>query len=253
QGSLLQIDDSEYEIIDYGESSKEQSDDSLPHEKDNKPLRINRLKSKKRKHKAPLNISCKKKERAQIQYTSLSDLSEADSDKDESTSSDANDITKEQKSTTINEIEKNKALLLKNNFEIVQKNQLIVYGDKLFAKNRSIEDLLITDFSHLFNDTNVINFLFLPLPSYSTNIESLGNYFKKWAVQYSQLKNTKTEVEEKMLKLLYQLRGAYLTLLVILAEENERNKKMPSSHKALHDSVKKKVKSILRISERHEQ
>ncbi|CAG8619082.1 7002_t:CDS:2 [Racocetra persica] len=114
------------------------------------------------------------------------------------------------------------ALLLKNNFEIVQKNQLIVYGDKLFAKNKSIEDLLITDFSHLFNETNVINFSFPPLPSYSTNMESLGNYFKKWA-------------------------GTYLTLLVILAEENEQDKKIPSSYKALHGLVKKKVKSILRI------
>ncbi|CAG8852498.1 36026_t:CDS:2, partial [Gigaspora margarita] len=69
-------------------------------------------------------------------------------------SSDTNDITEVQISATINEIDKNKALLLKNNFEIAKKNQLIVYGDKLFAKNRSIEDLLITDFSHLFNDTN---------------------------------------------------------------------------------------------------
>ncbi|CAG8472656.1 33201_t:CDS:2, partial [Racocetra persica] len=113
QGSSLQIDDSEYEIIDDGESSKvneqlyeiqteantlfsdHQSDDSLPYEKDNKPLRINRL--------APLNISRKKKERAQIQYTSLSNSSEADSDKDESTSSDANDITEAQISSKLSQ------------------------------------------------------------------------------------------------------------------------------------------------------
>ncbi|CAG8828354.1 9858_t:CDS:1, partial [Dentiscutata erythropus] len=116
---------------------------------------------------------------------------------------------------TINEIEKNKACLL---IEIIQKNKLTVYGDKLFSKNRLIEDLLIKNFSHLFNDINAINFSFPPLPSYSLNMESLENYFKEWALQYGQLKSTRTEVEEKMLKLLYELRGAYLTLLVILAE-----------------------------------
>ncbi|CAG8856783.1 20520_t:CDS:1, partial [Gigaspora margarita] len=145
------------------------------------------------------------------------------------------------------------ALLLKNNFEIVQKNQLIMYGNKLFAKNRSIEDLLITDFSHLFNDTNVINFSFPPLSSYSTNMESLDNYFKKWGVQFSQLKYTKLEVEEKMLKLLYKLRGTYLALLVILAKENEHDKKKTSTHKTLRGLVKKKIKLILRIGERHKQ
>ncbi|CAG8791457.1 12036_t:CDS:2, partial [Dentiscutata erythropus] len=81
------------------------------------------------------------------------------------------------------------------------------------------KDLLITNFSHLFNDINAINFSFPPLPSYSPNIESLENYFKELASQYGQLKSTKTEIEEKMLKLLYELRGAYLILLVILAEE----------------------------------
>ncbi|CAG8790765.1 2681_t:CDS:10, partial [Dentiscutata erythropus] len=92
-------------------------------------------KSKKRKRKVSLNISRKKKEKTQIQHASSS---ETDSDKDESTSSDAA-IEELQISTTTNEIEKNKAHLLKDNFEIVQKNQFIVYGDKLFSKNRSIE------------------------------------------------------------------------------------------------------------------
>ncbi|CAG8751867.1 36464_t:CDS:2, partial [Gigaspora margarita] len=92
-----------------------------------------------------------------------------------------------------------------------------------------------------------------PLPPYSTNIESLDNYFKEWAVQYNQLKCTKAEVEEKMLKLLYELRGAYLTLLIILAEVYERDKKKPPSPKILRGLVKGKVKSILKIGERHEQ
>ncbi|CAG8851734.1 8232_t:CDS:1, partial [Gigaspora margarita] len=48
-----------------------------------------------------------------------------------------------------------------------------------------------------------------------------------------QLKHTKLEVEEKMLKLLYELRGVYLALLVILAEENECDKKKTSTHKTL--------------------
>ncbi|CAG8493516.1 3880_t:CDS:10 [Gigaspora margarita] len=228
-----EIDDSEDDITDVNESSKvnkqpleiqaeadalysdhryelEQPDDSLSPEKNDKPSRVSKL--------APLNISRKKKERVQIQYTSSSD-SKADSNEDKSTSSDMNNITEVQISTTINEIDKNKALLLKNNFEVAQKNQLIVYGNKLFVKNRSIEDLLITDFS----------------------------------VQFSQLKYTKVEVEEKMLKLLYELSGAYLASLVILAEENENDKKKSSTHKTLHGLVKKKVKSTLRISERYEQ
>ncbi|KAF0473779.1 hypothetical protein F8M41_024828 [Gigaspora margarita] len=227
QGNSSQIDNSEDEIInDNSESSKgneqlseiqveadnqqEQSDDSLLLEKNSKPLRV------KKSQKIKINSS-HKKERTQIKYTSLS---EADSDEDESTSSDTNDITKEmQISSTINEIEKNKACLLNNNFEIVQKNKLIVYGDKLFSKNRSIEDLLIPNFSHLFNNINVINFSFPPLPSYSLNMESLENYFKEWASQYGQLKSTKTEVKKKILKLLYELRSAYLILLVMLAEE----------------------------------
>ncbi|CAG8828002.1 12240_t:CDS:2, partial [Gigaspora margarita] len=216
QGSL-QIDDSENEINDNNESSEiqaknntlfsdhqEQSDDSLPQEKNNNPLCINRLvrnfdegynnyfyiynqkkylkKSKKRKRKAPLNISCKKKEKTQIQYTSSSDSSKADSNtEDKLTSSDTNNIVEVQ----------------------------------------------IANFSHLFNDTN--------------------------GVQFSQLKYTKLEVEENMLKLLYELRGAYLALLVILAKENKRDKNKTSTYKALHGLVKKKVKLILRISERHEQ
>ncbi|CAG8676122.1 3909_t:CDS:1, partial [Dentiscutata erythropus] len=72
-----------------------------------------------------------------------------------------------------------------------------------------------------FNDINAINFSFPPLPSYSLNMDSLENYFKEWASQYGQLKSTKMEVEEKMLKLLYKLRGAYLIFLVILAEKYE--------------------------------
>ncbi|CAG8848755.1 4114_t:CDS:2, partial [Gigaspora margarita] len=48
-----------------------------------------------------------------------------DNAEDKLTSSDMNDIVEVQIATTINDIEKNKALLLKNNFEIVQKNQLI--------------------------------------------------------------------------------------------------------------------------------
>ncbi|CAG8813119.1 13197_t:CDS:2, partial [Gigaspora margarita] len=162
--------------------------------------------------------------------------------KDESTSSDA----------TIEELQLS-TRLLNNNFEIVQKNKLIVYGNKLFSKNKSIEDLLITNFSHLFNNINVINYSFLPLPSYSLNMELLKNYFKEWASQYGQLKSTKTEVEEKMLKLLYELRGTYLTLLVMLAEEYKRDKNRYSTHKTLRGFVNKKVKSILGISKRHEQ
>lgn len=74
-----------------------------------------------------------------------------------------------------------------------------MYGNKLFSKNRSIEDLLITNFSYHFNDINVINFSFPPLPFYSLNMESLENYFKEWASQYGQLRSTKMEVEEKIL------------------------------------------------------
>ncbi|CAG8613943.1 9649_t:CDS:10 [Dentiscutata erythropus] len=264
QRSPSQIDDSEDEIDDNSESSKvneqsseiqedddhqEQSDDSLPPEKNSKSLRVNKRKSKKRKRKVSLNISRKKKEKTQIQHAFSS---ETDSDEDESMSSDAA-IEELQISSTTNEIEKNKAHLLKDNFEIVQRNQFIVYGDKLFSKNRSIEDLLIPNFNHLFNDINVINFSLQPLPSYSTNMESLDNYFKEWKVQYNQLKYTKTEVEEKMLKLLYELRGAYLTLLIILSKEYERDKKKLPGHKILRGLVKGKVKSILRIGERHEQ
>ncbi|CAG8781649.1 6785_t:CDS:10, partial [Dentiscutata erythropus] len=215
QGSSSQINDSENEIIDdNSKSSKEQSDDSLPLEKNSKPLHVEKL---------------------------CTSSSEANSDEDESTSSDTNDITEEmQISTTINEIEKNKAQLLKNNFEIEQKNQLIVYANKLFLKNKSIEDLLITNFSHLFNDINVINFSFPPLPSYSLNMELLENYFKEWASQYGQLKSTKIE-------------GVYLTLLVMLAEEYKQDKNKYPTHKTLCGFVKEKVKLILRISKRHEQ
>ncbi|CAG8660607.1 25892_t:CDS:2 [Gigaspora margarita] len=60
-------------------------------------------------------------------------------------------------------------------------------------------------------------------------MESLENYFKEWASQYGQLKSTKMEVKEKMLKLLYP------------------------THKTLHGFVKEKVKSILEISKRYEQ
>ncbi|CAG8809891.1 13130_t:CDS:2, partial [Gigaspora margarita] len=148
--------------------------------------------------------------------------------KDESTSSDA--TIEELQISTINEIEKNKARLLNNNFEIVQKNKLIVYGDKLFSKNKSIEDLLITNFNHLFNDINVINYSFPLLSSYSLNMESLENYFKEWASQ-----------------------DAYLTLLVILAEEYKRDKNRYPTHKTLRSFVNEKVKLILGISKRHEQ
>ncbi|CAG8574425.1 17133_t:CDS:10, partial [Cetraspora pellucida] len=106
---------------------------------------------------------------------------------------------------TVNKIETNEALLLKNNFRNLRNSQLIVYGDRLFSKNRSIEDLLTTKFSHIFNDNDEINFSF-SLPSYSTNnIESLENYFKVWSLQYNQLNLTKTQMKEKMLKLLYEL------------------------------------------------
>ncbi|CAG8828051.1 5224_t:CDS:1, partial [Dentiscutata erythropus] len=74
-----------------------------------------------------------------------------------------------------------------------------------------------------------------------------------WKVQYNQLKYTKTEVEEKMLKLLYELRGTYLILLIILSKEYERDKKKLPGHKILFSLVKGKVKSILRIGERHKQ
>ncbi|CAG8477745.1 31055_t:CDS:10 [Gigaspora margarita] len=232
QQSPSQIDDSEDEIDDNSESSKvneqsfeiqegnnhqEQSDNSLPPEKNSKSLRVNKRKSKKRKRKGSLNISHKKKEKTQIQHAFSS---ETDSDKDDSTSSDTA-IEELQIRSTTNEIEKNKAHLLKDNFEIVQGIQFIVYVDKLFSKNRSIEDLLITNFNHLFDNINEINLFLQPLPSYSTNMESLDTYFKEWKVQYNQLKCTKTEVKEKMLKLLYELRGAYLTLLIILSKEYE--------------------------------
>ncbi|KAF0527635.1 hypothetical protein F8M41_013527 [Gigaspora margarita] len=180
QQSPSQIDDTKDEIIDDDSESSEIQEDDDDYQK------------------ASLNISRKKKEKTQIQHTSSS---ETDSD------------------SITNEIEKNKAYLLKSNFEIIQKNQLIVYDDKLFSKNSSIEDLLIMNFSHLFNDINVINFSLQSLPSYSTNMESLDTYFKEWAVQYNQLKSTKEEIEEKMLKLLYELRGTYLILLIMLAEE----------------------------------
>ncbi|CAG8826701.1 12243_t:CDS:2, partial [Dentiscutata erythropus] len=55
-------------------------------------------------------------------------------------------------------------------------------------------------------------------------MESLENYFKEWASQYGQLKFTKTEIEKKMLKLLYELRDAYLTLLIMLAKGYKQDK-----------------------------
>ncbi|CAG8658502.1 2208_t:CDS:10, partial [Dentiscutata heterogama] len=190
QRSPSQIDDSKDEIDDNSESLKvnEQSSE-IQEDDDHQKLLLK--KSKKRKCKVLLNISCKKKEKTQIQHASSS---ETDSDKDESTSLDT--AIEELQITTTNEIEKNKAHLLKDNFEIVQKNQFIVYGDKLFSKNRSIEGLLITNFN-IFNDINVINFSLQLLPSYSTNVELLDNYFKEWKVQYNQFKITQYNTEDE--------------------------------------------------------
>ncbi|CAG8829896.1 31077_t:CDS:2, partial [Gigaspora margarita] len=107
----------------------------------------------------------------------------------------------------------------------IEELQISMYDNKLFSKNSSIEDLLIMNFSHLFNDINMINFSLQSLLSYSTNMESLDTYFKEWAVQYNQFKSTKAEIEEKMLKLLYELRGTYLTLLIMLAEDERHEQR----------------------------
>lgn len=71
-------------------------------------------------------------------------------------------------------------------------------------------------------------------------------------LQYNQLESTKVDVDEKMLKLLYELRRAYLTLLIMLAEEYEQDKKKLPPHKTLRGLVGEKVRSILKISERQE-
>ncbi|RIB25783.1 hypothetical protein C2G38_2165130 [Gigaspora rosea] len=231
-------------------------------------LRDNNLKSKKRKRTSKLSSNDKGKKK--IQYP----LYEGDSDAYDSEQSHASiltegsqisgrlnekEFTQETDTTnskkildTVNKIETNEALLLKNNFRNFRNSQLIVYGDRLFSKNRSIEDLLTTKFSHIFNDNDVIN-CSSSLPSYSTNnIESLENYFKVWSLQYDQLNSTKAQLKEKMLKLLYELGRAYLSLLVTLANEYEQKMGKLPTQKTLRGFVVEKIKSILNIDDRQE-
>ncbi|CAG8458548.1 30969_t:CDS:2 [Gigaspora margarita] len=260
--TLSQLDNSENEDIQDSNELSSQVDEI------DDTLNNNQKSNRDRKRKTPLNKNQNSK-RMRVQFISP----ESDSNDDEFTSLNINEVTEKspvltsnvsgaskdlQRSeapvmtVTIDEIEKDKATILKNKFVNTTNHQLELYRDQLFSNNKSNENFLITNFDHLFNDDNIINFLHQPLPIYSTSIELLDHYFKEWALQYDQLKSAKYMVEEKMLKMVYKLRGPFLSLLVTFAAEYERTMKRLPTHKTLRGFVKEKMKSILSIDDRQE-
>ena len=140
--------------------------------------------------------------------------------------------------------------MLKKTFTDITTDQLNICDDQLFSRNDSTEIFFTSDFNYLF-DIGDIHLSSKPLPAYSTsNIETLDNYFKEWIIQYDQLKLTKWKVDEMMLKMIYDLRKPFLTLLVALTINYEQNNRTSPTSKTLCGLVTEKMMTILCISER---
>jgi len=143
--------------------------------------------------------------------------------------------------------------MLKKIFTEVTNDQFYIRGDQFFSRNDSMEFFLTSDFDYLF-DVGDIHFSLRPLPSYSiSNVETLDNYFKEWMIQYGKLKLIKWKAEENMLKMIYDLRRPFLSLLVALTINYEqKNNGMSPTPKILRGLVAEKMMTILCISERKE-
>ncbi|CAG8662875.1 5461_t:CDS:1, partial [Acaulospora morrowiae] len=121
--------------------------------------------------------------------------------------------------------------------------------------NDSIESFLTSNFDSLF-DVDDIYFSSASLPflsSYSTlDIETLENYFKEWIVQYDRLELVKRKADENMLKMIYNLRKPFLSLLVVLTMDYEHKNGVPPTSKILRGLVAEKMMTILCIDGRQE-
>ncbi|CAG8674666.1 5897_t:CDS:10, partial [Cetraspora pellucida] len=151
------------------------------------------------------------------------------------------------------EVEKDKAKVLKNKFVNKQLTQLTLNRDKLFSNSNSIGDSLTTNFEDLFDKNDIkINISFQSSLKYSTSIEKLEGYLKEWIFQFDQITFLKYKVDEKRLKMLYDLKKAYISLIIMLNAEYEQNMNKPPSHHTLRGFVCEKMQSILNIKERQE-
>ncbi|CAG8523059.1 4090_t:CDS:1, partial [Acaulospora morrowiae] len=121
--------------------------------------------------------------------------------------------------------------------------------------NDSVESFLTSNFDSLFDvDDIYFSFASLPfLPSYSTlDIEMLENYFKKWIIQYDRLGLVKRKADKNMLKMIYNLRKPFLSLLVVLIMDYEHKNGVPPTSKILRGLVAEKMMTILCIDGRQE-
>ncbi|CAG8605005.1 11977_t:CDS:2, partial [Dentiscutata heterogama] len=143
---------------------------------------------------------------------------------------------------------------LKQAFMDTTKKELIMYNNQLFSTN-SVLSFLTTNFDHLFfsNDDEVIYSPQDELPDYSIqNTESIYGYLKNWYLLYDKLGSAKHMIEESRLHMLYDLRGPYISLAVILATEyKEVNGEFPH-YKTLRGLISNKVQTLFGVVDRHE-
>ncbi|CAG8735402.1 8109_t:CDS:2, partial [Racocetra fulgida] len=115
------------------------------------------------------------------------------------------------------------------------------------------QDSLTTNFEDLFDKNDIeVNISFQSSLEYSTSIEKLEGYLKEWIFQFDQITSLKYKVDEKRLKMLYDLKKAYISLIIMLNAEYEQNMNKPPSHNTLRGFVCEKMQSILNIKERQE-
>ncbi|CAG8486977.1 14068_t:CDS:10 [Cetraspora pellucida] len=129
---------------------------------------------------------------------------------------------------------------------INENSQLANILDKL-----NLDDFLTTNFKDLFDKNDIeINISFQSSLEYLTSIEKLEGYLKEWIFQFDQITSLKYKVDEKRLKMLYDLKKAYISLIIMLNAKYEQNINKPPSHYTLCGFVYKKMQSILNIKER---
>ncbi|CAG8471626.1 1532_t:CDS:2 [Gigaspora margarita] len=127
----------------------------------------------------------------------------------------------------ISEVENDKAKVLKNK---LTNNSLKIYRDKLFLNSNSIGSFLTTSFDDLFDKNDIdVNISFKSSFEYSTSIENL-----------------------EKLKMLYDLKGAFFSLLIILNDEYKQKQNKSPSQITLRGFVSEKMQSVLNIQARQE-
>ncbi|CAG8762437.1 6986_t:CDS:2, partial [Gigaspora margarita] len=149
----------------------------------------------------------------------------------------------------ISEAENDKANVLKNK---LTNNSLRLYRNKLFLNSNSIGSFLTTNFDVLFDKNDIANISFESSFEYSASIENLEKYLKEWLSQFDYLSSLKHKVDAKGLKMLYDLKGVFFSLLIMLNDEYKQKKNESPSKIILCRFVSAEMQSVLNIQARQE-